>query len=50
MLNRINYNRYFNEYNKKTFLDIGYKKSCVTIFDKEKLILFRTIPLSRLII
>ena len=40
-----NYNQYFKEYNKKTFLDIGYKKSCVTIFDKDKLILFRTIPL-----
>ena len=41
----LNYNQYFNEYNKKTFLDIGYKKSCVTVFDKEKLILFKTIPL-----
>jgi len=40
-----NYNQYFKEYNKKTFLDIGYKKSCVTVFDKDKLILFRTIPL-----
>jgi len=40
-----NYNQYFKEYNKKTFLDIGYKKSCVTIFDKDKLILFKTIPL-----
>ena len=41
----LNYNQYFNQYNKKTFLDIGYKKSCVTVFDKEKLILFKTIPL-----
>ena len=40
-----NYNQYFKEYNKKTFLDIGYKKSCVTVFDEDKLILFRTIPL-----
>ena len=41
----LNYNQYFKEYNKKTFLDIGYKKSCVTVFDKDKLILFRKIPL-----
>ncbi len=41
----LNYNQYFKEYNKKTFLDIGYKKSCVTVFDRDKLILFRTIPL-----
>ena len=41
----LNYNQYFKDYNKKTFLDIGYKKSCVTVFDKDKLILFKTIPL-----
>ncbi len=41
----LNYNQFFKNYSKKTFLDVGYKKSCVTIFDKEKLILFKTIPL-----
>ncbi len=41
----LNYNEYFKNYNKKTFLDIGYKKSCVTVFDEEKIILFKTIPI-----
>ena len=41
----LDYNKYFKNYHKKVFLDIGYRKSCVTIFDKEKLILLKTISL-----
>ena len=41
----LDYNHFFKNYNKKIFLDIGYKKSCVTIFNNEKLILLKTIPL-----
>ena len=41
----LNYNHFFKNYNKKIFLDIGYKKTCVTIFDNEKLILLKTISL-----
>ncbi len=41
----LDYNQYFKNFNKKVFLDIGYRKSCVTIFDKEKLILLKTISL-----
>ncbi len=41
----VNYNQLFKNYNKKVFLDIGYKKSCLTIFDKDRLIIFNTIPL-----
>ena len=41
----INYNKSFDNYKKKVIIDIGYKKSCVTIFDKEKLILLKTISL-----
>ena len=41
----LNYNKLFENYDKKVFLDIGYKKSCVTIFDRNRLIHFNIIPL-----
>ena len=41
----LDYNQYFKNFHKKVFLDIGYRKSCVTILDKEKLILLKTISL-----
>ncbi len=40
-----NYHQLFDKYDKKVFLDIGYKKSCLTIFDKNRMIFFNTIPL-----
>tara|TARA_Y100001970_G_C14207371_1_gene844869 strand:- start:170 stop:1369 length:1200 start_codon:yes stop_codon:yes gene_type:complete len=41
----LDYNNFFKIYDKKAFLDIGYKKSCLTVFEKEKLILIKNIPL-----
>ena len=41
----LNYNQLFKNYDKKVFLDIGYRKSCLSIFDKNRLILFNVIPL-----
>ena len=41
----LNYNQLFENYDKKVFLDIGYSKSCLSIFDKNRLILFNVIPL-----
>tara|TARA_Y100000590_G_C15682796_1_gene1000443 strand:- start:396 stop:1595 length:1200 start_codon:yes stop_codon:yes gene_type:complete len=40
-----NYNELFENYDKKIFLDIGYKKSCLTIYNKKRLILIKTVPL-----
>ena len=40
----LNYNQLFENYDKKVFLDIGFRKSCLTIFDKNRLILLNTIP------
>ncbi len=39
------YNRFFEKYDKKFFLDIGHKKTCLTIFDKKKLIYIFTLPI-----
>jgi len=41
----LEYNKHFENYEKKVFLDIGYEKSCVSIFDKKKLIHFYSVPL-----
>jgi len=39
------YNQLFEKYDKKVFIDIGYRKSSLSIFDKNRLILFNIIPL-----
>ena len=41
----LEYNSHFDNYEKKVFLDIGYEKSCISIFDKKRLIHFYSIPL-----
>ncbi len=41
----IEYNKHFENYEKKVFLDIGYEKSCINIFDKKRLVHFYSIPL-----
>jgi len=41
----LNYNQLFEKYDKKVFIDIGYRKSSLSIFDKNRLILFNIIPL-----
>ncbi len=41
----LNYNQLFKNYDKKVFLDIGYRKSCLSIFDKYRLIQFNIVPL-----
>ena len=41
----LEYNKNFENYEKKVFLDIGYEKSCISIFDKKRLIHFYSIPL-----
>ena len=41
----LEYNKHFENYEKKVFLDIGYEKSCVSIFDKKRLVHFYSIPL-----
>ena len=40
-----NYSKFFERYNYKTFIDIGYNKSCLTIFKKKKLFLIKNIPI-----
>ena len=40
----LDYNNLFDNFNKKVFLDIGYKKTSITIFSKKKLIFFHCIP------
>ena len=40
-----NYNKLFDKYNYKTFIDIGYNKSCLTIFKKKKLLFIKNIPI-----
>ena len=39
------YNKLFDNFDKKVFLDIGYKKTCTTIFSKNKLIFLNSIPI-----
>ena len=41
----LEYNKHFENYEKKVFLDIGYEKSCISIFDKKRLVHFYSIPL-----
>ena len=41
----LEYNKNFENYEKKVFLDIGYEKSCISIFDKKRLIHFYSTPL-----
>jgi len=41
----LNYNNLFENYASKVFLDIGYNKSCITIFEKNRLVLFNIIPI-----
>tara|TARA_B100000579_G_scaffold438048_1_gene471397 strand:- start:1012 stop:2193 length:1182 start_codon:yes stop_codon:yes gene_type:complete len=41
----LNYNNFFDNYKKKVFLDIGLKKSTVCLYEKNKLILFKNIPI-----
>ena len=41
----LEYNNHFEKYEKKVFLDTGYEKSCISIFDKERLIHFYSTPL-----
>ena len=38
------YNRLFDNYDKKFFLDIGYKKTCLTVFENKKLVFILTLP------
>ncbi len=40
----LDYNNLFDNFDKKVFLDIGYKKTSITIFSKKKLIFFNCIP------
>ena len=40
----LDYNNLFDSFDKKVFLDIGYKKTSITIFSKKKLIYFNCIP------
>ena len=40
----LDYNNLFDDFDKKVFLDIGYKKTSITIFSKKKLIFFNCIP------
>ena len=39
------YNNIIENYKEKFFLDIGHKKTCLILFDKNRLILFKTIPI-----
>ena len=41
----LDYNNLFDNFDKKVFLDIGYKKTSITIFSKKKLIFFNCIPI-----
>ena len=41
----LDYNNLFDNFEKKVFLDIGYNKTSITIFSKNKLISFNCIPI-----
>ena len=41
----LDYNNLFDNFDKKVFLDIGYKKTSIIIFSKKKLIFFNCIPI-----
>ena len=40
----LDYNNYFDNYKKKIFLDIGFKKSTICVYYQDKLILLKNIP------
>ena len=40
----LDYNNYFDNYKKKIFLDIGFKKSIICVYYQNKLILLKNIP------
>ena len=44
-LKSFNYKESFNDYDKKFFLDIGYEKSSLSVYDKNKLILIKFLSL-----
>ena len=39
-----NYNNLFNEFNKKVILDIGYRKSAITVFQGNRILYFNILP------
>ncbi len=39
-----NYNNLFNEFNKKVILDIGYRKSAITVFQGSRILYFNILP------
>ena len=41
----LNYNKHFQNYKKKIFLDIGFKKTCIAVYDYDVLIHLNSIPL-----
>ncbi len=41
----LNYNKLFQNYKKKIFLDIGFKKTCIAVYDYDVLIHLNSIPL-----
>ena len=40
----VNYNSIFNDFNKKVILDIGYRKSAITVFQANKILYFNIVP------
>ncbi len=41
----LNYTNFFDNYKKKVFLDIGLKRSTICVYEKNKLILIKNIPI-----
>ena len=41
----LDYNNYFDNYKKKIFLDIGFKKSTICVYYQDKLILLKNTPI-----
>ena len=39
-----NYSNLFNEFNKKVILDIGYRKSAITVFQESRILYFNILP------
>ena len=40
----VNYNSIFNDFDKKVILDIGYRKSAITVFQANKILYFNIVP------
>ena len=40
----LNYNNFFDNYKKKVFLDIGFKKSTICVYNQDKLTFIKNIP------